>query len=373
MSHKVLFFVDSITFGGVEQAVLRLIEGLDRDVWQPVLVHHPYPGLAPLIQRADQLQLRRIETAPMPLGTSGMKEMFHFMNILHREQPAIFHAHLSWPLACKWGIVASLLSRTPATVVTEQLFLNIPYSRMARLQQRLMAQGVGKYIAVSNGIAEDIFQAFQIPKNKIRVIHNAVPPMDDIESNPPAEIIALKKKSNRPLVITVARLDEQKGHRYLIEAACRVPEATFVLVGDGAERTVLEEQVRRFKLDDRVFFFGFQKNIRDWLSACDIFVLPSLYEGLPLSILEAMAVGKPVITTDIPGNRDAVVHGVSGLLVPSQNADALATAIQSMISDPSMQKRMGQAGKEIVSHDFSLTGMIRQVTEVYAECLEGRL
>jgi glycosyltransferase involved in cell wall biosynthesis len=170
----------------------------------------------------------------------------------------------------------------------------------------------------------------------------------------------------------VARLDEQKGHRYLLEAAVEIPEAVFVLVGDGPERAALEKQVHQLKLEDRVLFFGFRNDIQNWLSACDLFVLPSLYEGLPIAVLEAMAAGKPVIATDIPGNREAVVDGLTGCLVAPQDPRSLAVAIRSLLADSALRKRMGQAGREIVSQKFSMKEMVRQVTEVYTECLEGK-
>jgi glycosyltransferase involved in cell wall biosynthesis len=372
MSNKVLFFVDSTTFGGVEIAILQLMEGLDRNLWQPILAHHPAENLQPLIEKTDQLEIKRIETPVMPLGIKGMQGVPGFLKILRREQPTVFHAHLSSPLACKWGIVTSILAGIPASIVTEHLFLDFPYSRMARLQQRLIAEWIGKYITVSSGIAKELLHTFQIPKNKIRVIHNAVESGDFVHVSLPPELIELNKKMKKPLVLTVARLVDQKGHHYLLDAACQVPDVMFLIVGDGPEKAALQDQVCRLKLTDRVLFFGFQSNIPNWLGACDVFVLPSLYEGLPISILEAMAAGKPVIATDIPGNRETVIHGISGLLVPPQNASALATALRSVLINPFMGRRMGEAGREIVSQKFSIKAMVQQVTEVYVECLRDR-
>jgi glycosyltransferase involved in cell wall biosynthesis len=171
------------------------------------------------------------------------------------------------------------------------------------------------------------------------------------------------------LILTVARLDKQKGHPELIQASVEIPEAIFAFVGDGPERASLEEQVRNLKLEDRILFFGFRHDIQNWLSACDVFVLPSLYEGLPIAILEAMAAGKPVIATAIPGTDEAVIQGRTGYLVPPQDSGSLAAAIRSMLADPALRKRMGQVGKEMVMKKFSVKAMVRQVTEVYTECL----
>src|ERR1043166_7459802 len=106
MSNKVLLFVDNPIFGGVEQAVLQIMEGLDRNVWEPVLVHHPSKNLQHFTWKVDELKIRRIETPVMPLGFTGMRRMIPFLKILRSERPAVFHAHLSWSLACKWGVAA---------------------------------------------------------------------------------------------------------------------------------------------------------------------------------------------------------------------------------------------------------------------------
>lgn len=372
MRNKVLLFVDNPVFGGVEQAVIQLIEGLGQSVWQPVLVHHPAEGLQPLIEKIDKLKIKRIETPKMPLGTLGIKAMVPFLKILRSERPAVFHAHLSWPLACKWGVLAAILAQVPALVVTEGLFLDVPYTRIAHIQQRLISTRVGKYITVSCSIADKMKDTFQIPEQKIRVIHNAVEPAAFDHPSLPRGITEIKQGTTRPLILSVARLEEQKGHCDLINAAVEIPEAIFVLLGDGTERSALEEQSRKLGLAERIIFLGYRDDVPNWLSACDVFVLPSLYEGLPISILEAMAAGKPVIATEIPGNDEAVIHGVTGYLVPPHNPAALAAAIRSMLADPAERDRMGRAGKEIVVQKFSLMAMVRQTAEVYTECLGDR-
>lgn len=372
MRNKVLFFADNLIFGGVEQSVIQLMEGLDSNLWEPVLVHHPSNGLQPLIEKVENLKIRRIETPQMPLGIKGMRGMIPLLKILSQEKPDIFHAYLSWPLACKWGVVAAILTRVPAIVITHGLYLDVPYSRMSRLQQRIISTRVGKYITVSSAIAEQLMDVFQIAKQKIRVIHNAVESVNFEHAAIPCELAELNEATPKHLILTVARLDKQKGHSDLLKAAVEITDAIFVLLGDGPERSALEEQSRQLGLDGRIIFAGFRSDVSSWLSACDVFVLPSLFEGLPIAILEAMAAEKPVIATAIPGNAEAVVQGVTGYLVPPQNPRLLAAAIRSMLADPALRNQMGQAGKEIVMQKFSAKAMIGQITQVYSECLGGR-
>jgi glycosyltransferase involved in cell wall biosynthesis len=164
-------------------------------------------------------------------------------------------------------------------------------------------------------------------------------------------------------------LAEQKGLCYLLKAAVLVPEAIFVLAGEGPGRASLEAQVRELGLNKRVLFLGYRQDVPDLLACCDLFVLPSLFEGLPLSILEAMAANKPVVASAVGGNDEAIVHGETGLLVPPANPTALAAAIQTVLSNSDLSRRLAAAGKARVHEHFSAEAMVRQVAHIYEEVL----
>jgi glycosyltransferase involved in cell wall biosynthesis len=170
-------------------------------------------------------------------------------------------------------------------------------------------------------------------------------------------------------VLTAARLDSQKGHEYLLRAAAGVPEATFILAGDGPLRPRLEELARSLGLAERVLFLGHRDDVPALLASCDLFVLPSLYEGLPLSLLEAMASGRPAIATDVPGSNEVVHHAESGLLVPRADPLALADAIRRLLADPAAAERLARAGRARVDRDFSVERMVRGVEAVYDQLL----
>ena len=213
-------------------------------------------------------------------------------------------------------------------------------------------------------------QVFHIPIDKLQVIHNSV----DLESYAsPASLelpIELACCQNRPVVLTVARLDKQKGHAILLEAAAQLPEAVFVLVGDGPERAYLQAQCKSLGLEERVIFTGFRSDIRNWLAHCDLFVLPSFYEGQPLSILEAMAAGKPVIASAIPGNDELIEHGKTGWLVPPGDAIQLTQALRVMLTDPALARCLALAGQVKVQKEFSIRTMVKQVEQLYSDLLE---
>jgi glycosyltransferase involved in cell wall biosynthesis len=265
--------------------------------------------------------------------------------------------------------MAAAAARVPAIVATAHLVNDIAPLR-GRITRRLAAACTGRYIAVSKGVARRLRERCSIPEEKIRLVYNGI----DAERRPRHGTAGLRAQlaghPDRPIVLTVARLDPQKGHRYLLAAATEVPEAVFALVGEGGERVALENQARTLGVAERVRFLGHRDDVPELLAACDLFVLPSLYEGLPLSVLEAMAAAKPVVATAIDGTTEAVVHEVTGILVPPADPGRLADAIRGLLTDVPLATGMGQHGRTRVSREFSLRAMIDGVTRVYDELLE---
>jgi glycosyltransferase involved in cell wall biosynthesis len=261
------------------------------------------------------------------------------------------------------------LARIPAIIATAQQFMEPPWARTVDLAQRVVKKCPHRYIAVSHAVARQLAQTFKVPDYKIKVIHNSIP-VAGFDRPPNMKLkTELYQGRERPLVLTVARLDSQKGHRYLLEAICYVPHANFILAGEGLERAGLEALANRLGIADRVIFLGHRNDIADLLASCDLFVLPSIYEGLPLSALEAMAAAKPVVATSVGGTPEAVLDGRTGLVVPPRNPAALAGAIQRLLADAPLRQRMGALGKLRVQHDFSAAQMVDRVTQTYEQLL----
>ena len=369
MTDRVVYFTDSAAFGGAEQVMLTLLAGLDRQMWKPILMYHPEPGIALLADRARRLGVSLHEVPRMAEGREGVTRLPAFIRELRRVKPSVFHAHLTSPTACKYGLLGAGLARVPAVVATEHLFLHLPWTRSHRIKHRVVAAGVHRYIAVSYDLARHLREAFSIPQSKLQVIHNGIP-VDNYLRPPRADLRDwLAGSPPGPIVLTTGRLDAQKGHRFLLEAAAQIPHARFVLAGDGPERGNLEAQARELELGDRVRFLGYRDDIPDLLASCDIFVLPSLFEGLPLSVLEAMAAGRPVVSSAIGGTDEAVVQEETGLLVPPGDAGALARALLRVLSDASLATKWGDAGRSRVREHFSAATMVEGVTGVYSELL----
>ncbi len=180
--------------------------------------------------------------------------------------------------------------------------------------------------------------------------------------------------ADRLVVGSVGRMIARKGHRYLLEAAARLEkegiEFDVLLVGDGPEREPLLGMARHLGLERRVHFLGDRPDVRACLAAMDVFVLPSLHEGMSNALLEAMAMAKPVVVTDGPGNEEVVTDGVSGLVVKAGDAEALATGLMSLIGDSSLCQRLGRGAREHVEARFSRAAMVERFAELY-ETLVG--
>jgi glycosyltransferase involved in cell wall biosynthesis len=170
-------------------------------------------------------------------------------------------------------------------------------------------------------------------------------------------------------VLVVARLDPDKGHRHLLAAAAMLPDVRFLLAGEGPERGALEALAGELGVDDRVRFLGHRNDIPQLLAACDVMALPSSFEGLPVSVLEAMASGTAVVASNIGGVDEIVRDNVTGLLVEPGDALALAAAIRRLVDDPAEAARLAEAARTHVAREFSAATMARRVAAVYDDVL----
>lgn len=371
MRRTVAHFIDTSEWGGAEQSLLHLLAGLDRERWRPLLFHHGAPGLRPLLEGARDagVELREV---PAVRGVRGGTRIPRIAHALRRERPALFHAHLNWPLGCTGGVLAAALAGVP-TVATVQLWTELPRARSIPLQRRAATAAVARYVAVSGDTARKLRSEFGVAEEQVRVVPNGIRVETMEGARPdPALRAEIAGSADRPLVLTAARLDRQKGHRFLLEAAVRIPEATFALAGDGPDRAELEALARELGVADRVAFLGRRHDVPRLLASCDLFVLPSLWEGLPLSVLEAMAAGVPVVATSIGGTDEVVRDGETGVGVPPGDSPALAAAVRRLLGDPAEARRLAAGGRRLVRERYSAAAMADGVQRVYTEVLDER-
>jgi glycosyltransferase involved in cell wall biosynthesis len=364
----VVHFSDSDAFGGTERALLQLLARLDRERWRPVLFHPDAPGAAELANEASALG---VPTRALPAPASparGVASIPGLALALRRERAAVFHAHQTWSLSCRYGIVAAAVARVRARVASAQLFVEMPRLRGIDVQHAIISRALHRHVAVSRHVAWRLHDRFDVPGEKIVVIPNAVAlgPRAPRDAALRARVLLGQRA---PLVLTVARLDAQKGVAYLLDAAAEVPEAVFVIAGEGPERASLEARAASLEIAHRVRFLGHRRDVPALLAIADLFVLPSLWEGLPLSILEAMAAGIPVVATRIGGTDELVRDGETGTLAPPENGSALAEAIRAVLYDRERALRMAAAARAFAEREHSAAAMVSATSALYEELL----
>jgi glycosyltransferase involved in cell wall biosynthesis len=248
-----------------------------------------------------------------------------------------------------------------------------------RLLYRLAARWVDGLVAVSDEVETAILESIGSIRDKIAVICNGV---DTARYQRPIDRARVRRELELPedawLMALVGTMKPQKGHRLLIEAlrtvAPRFPDLHVLFVGDGEARAELEAQASASGVAERIHFLGSRGDVPDLLSACDSFVLPSLWEGLPMALIEAMASGLPVIASDVSGTKQVMIDGDTGLLVPPGDPGALGQAIVALLSDPARARAMGVAARRRVEVAFSAKKQAEEHMELYrraeraAEC-----
>jgi len=178
-------------------------------------------------------------------------------------------------------------------------------------------------------------------------------------------------------VLFVGRPGVRKGLSFLLQAIAALraerPDIRLTVVGDGPERGEAETLARAAGIGDRVQFTGYQSSARvaEWLSRADVFVLPSLAEGVPIVLMEAMAAGVPVVATNVGGTSELVVDGENGFLVPPTVTDALVSRIRQLLDDPALRTRLGRAGRETVVRDFGLGPTTARLRDLFASAAAG--
>jgi glycosyltransferase involved in cell wall biosynthesis len=372
VARSIYYYTDSRALGGAELSLLMLIEGLDRSTWEPTLLLDDVAEVDPVESRAAALGVPVERIAPMPLGLGGARRAVTLARLLRRQRPAVFHATLSWPLAAKWALAAAVAARVPS-IGSVQLIPEFELERSSYWQLRALASGVDRYVAVSRDVREELVSRFRWPAAKIDVVYNAVR-LEPFDAPAPAGLRAeLTGGHDRPLVVTCARLDEQKGYPVLLRAAPELPGVAFAFAGEGPERASLEALAAELGVADRVAFLGLRDDIPQLLAVADVFALPSLYEGSSLALLEAMAARRALVSSAIGGTDELVDDGEEGLLVPPGDAAALAAALRRLLGDEELRQRLGDRARERVEREFAPAVMRERIFAIYESLVDGRL
>jgi glycosyltransferase involved in cell wall biosynthesis len=366
---RILFVVNGFAAGGGELKLLELVSELKRRYgtrYRAVVAAVGQSG--PLRESFEGIANRTVVLPKKhPYDVSQVAGLFKLIREerIDLVQTTLFYADVIGTLAARLAGVNRIVSWEAVTQ---------PYGVKQMAAYRLAAKGYTVSVSVSEAIRDQVRRERRVPAAKTRTIRYGV----DAEKFNPVSGGSYRNELGIPrgkiVFGTIARLTEQKGHRYLLEALPKIvpecPDALFLFAGDGPLRASLEARAAALGVERHVRFLGFRSDVVSLLAAFDAFVLPSLYEGLPNAVLEAMACARPVIATSVDGTPEAVVHGETGLLVPPGDPAALADALLYFVRNRSLMKRMGRNGRERAVNEFGIDRQISAFDELYRKLID---
>jgi glycosyltransferase involved in cell wall biosynthesis len=348
------------TWRGGQNQVLLTVTGLSE-------LGHPAVLVA---QEAGELRRRANEGLRFvgfsPRSEFDVRAAWQLARVFGDVQPDVVHAHD--PMAVSLGAMAlqmkTRLARAPLFVASRRVDFHLKRHAFSRWKYR----HVDVFIASSDVIGS-MLAADGIPANRIVTIHEGVS-LGFVDKQPVVDAhAAFWLPHGAPLIGNVAALAPHKGQRHLVSAAARVvrevPDARFLILGEGELRDTLERQIRDLGLERHVMLPGFRSDVLGLMKSFDLFVMSSVTEGLGSAVLEAMAGGRPVIGTRAGGIPEMVVADETGLLVPPHDEAALAAAIVSLLRDRARAAELGAAGRRRVEREFSVEKMVEATLRVY--------
>jgi len=361
---RVMQITHDLAIGGLQQVVVSICRNIDRDRFSvSVLCLREKGELAP------ELEGMGIPVFLLPRKRYGT-DYFSFLKVaslLRREKAEIIHTHNKQPFID--GTLGGMIARSRIIVHTDH-GRTFPDKRRYLFAEWVMSHFVYRIAAVSDKTGEDLIRYEKIRRNKIITVPNGVDQMlfeGGIE--PEAKKRELGISGRYPILGIGARLVEVKGIEYLLGAVSelreRYPRILLVVAGTGPCEETLKDVARERGISDHVVFLGARRDMHELLRIFDLYVLPSLSEGMPLALLEAMAAGCPVVATKVGGVPDVIADGYNGMLVEPRDKDALAKAILGVMEDDERRNRFRERGRLLYEQRYSAAAMTRRYERLY--------
>jgi glycosyltransferase involved in cell wall biosynthesis len=290
------------------------------------------------------------------------------LKVMDRQQTDILHLHGYG--ATTFGRIAGMMRGLPAILHEHANLTDTPWFQ--KVADKALAPSTDIAIAVSKSTADFVVKARQMPPERVKVVYLGVPLEEFSRTRTIEEIAAARHElgvaPDEFLVGSVTRLHDSKGNSYLVEAAQKVlqqrPKTRFVVFGEGPLRPELEAQARALGLGDRFAFTGFAKDVSRVVSAFDVSVFPSLWEGTPLTVFEALAMGKPIVATDADGLVDVLTHDRNAVIVPKRDADALAAGLVRLIDSPEDRAHLSVHAR-VTGRQYDIAAFVRKMERLY--------
>lgn len=361
---RVMFVTPCFGFGGLERVIIDIVTNIDRSRFIPSFCTLMVP---------DPDMFRNIEQLGLPCTILDKGEGFNYSlvfrlaRLLKSERIDLVNSHDIG--ATLYAAPAALLAGIGRVLHTDHSQI-LTRKRYADFYRRVLRWMVTHNIAVSQDLADFLVSECRVRPAKVSMIPNGIDVQRFAEVG---DVTGLRNKlgiaDHKQIIGTIGRLMEQKGTEHLVRAyallARKNPDAVLVIVGDGELRGSLERLARDLGVDDGVVFTGIREDVPELLHLFDIFVLPSLWEGQPITIMEAMAAGKPVVATSVGGNAEILRQGDLGVLVPARDPGALSDAIERLLKDRAMARQLGERARSHAASDLTSAVMTRRHEQIF--------
>lgn len=352
---NILFIVRTMGLGGTENVVLQLCEILSGKVKKIIVCSSG--GVHEAKLRKMGIKHYTIPDIASKNPSDMIKCYFSIKAIVKKEDINVIHSH-------------HRMAAFYAELIASKNVIKIANAHNTFYNKRKLTKFAYKntqLIAVGEMVKKNLIEYFGIESNQICVIHNAVKEFTGDIS--PIEILKTEKDKGHILIGNIGRLSEQKGMKYFIEAAkateAKHPETRFVIVGDGEEKEQLQEQVKSLNLQEKIIFLGYRNDIQNVMKQLDFIVLSSLWEGLPLTPIEAFSVGKTVIGTAVDGTPEIIRDNVDGYLVEPRDTIALADKMNFLCEHLGKRKDMEEKAIKRYNDAFSFEKLTQKYIEFY--------
>ncbi len=370
---NVMHVVYSLDPGGLENGVVNVVNGMDLEVFNPTICCLKSGGILKKRVR-DDVEVVEVDKK----GEQELGVLFRLKDVFKDKGVHIVHTH-NWGTCCE-GIIGARLASVPVVIHQEHgTFVDSVGSKKRRIWgERIVLRYADQVMTLSEDLKEKMIKILRIPSEKIKVILNGV----DTEKFSFSSEKRIKKRQelgiaeDRLVIGTVGRLEPVKNQGMLIQAMPELlkkfPNAIAIIVGDGTLKAELTNMTRELGLSEHILFPGVRSDVAEILSAMDLFVLPSLTEGICNAILEAMSGEIPVVATDVGGNPEIVLDKKTGLLFALKDMAGFVAAIEGLLGNKEKRNEYGKNSRKMVEEMFSLQRMVREYEQLYTYHLQRK-
>ncbi|MFA5349139.1 MAG: glycosyltransferase [Candidatus Paceibacterota bacterium] len=371
MKIKILYCITDLEVGGTELVLLRLLGGLNKEEFEPIVVSMKSSGI--LVEKIKKLGIKVFNLNFK--GKINLIPFFKFIKILRKEKPLIlqsflFHADILGRIGgkiCKTNIIISSIRSDN-------------FSKIRRIILKTTHNMCDLVVCVSKLAGQKAIENKIIPESKIKIIPNGI---DVCQFNKSDERILdkirkdINKKPKDKIFISVGNLREAKGYKYLIEATeiikSQYHNILVIILGEGSDRSMLEQEIKNRKLGNNILLIGRKMNVSDYLAIADFFVLPSLWEGMPNALLEAMAAKLICIATNVSGVVEVVKDGQNGFLTIPGDSNNLAHKMIDVLNISEANSRViKESAYQTIINEFSNEKMVNEYQNTYYQLIRSK-